>query len=189
MRRRVFALLLGCLVAVAGCGKRPPTQPSADAPTTTSAPSQPKLEACALLKREEIAAVQGSPITDTKGSEQSAQGLRTSQCYYSAEQSNRSVSLALTQSLAEGSSKQALKDYWNRMFGEHDGGEEGERRVLQKKIESLGDEAYWVGTRVGGTLYVLKNGAFIRLSLGGPDNEQTKIDKTKKLAEKALGRL
>ncbi len=77
------------------------------------------------------------------------------------------------------------------MFGEHaeEKGEKEEKRVPPKKIEGLGDDAYWVGTRVGGTLYVLKKGAFIRLSLGGPDSQEMKIEKSKKLAEKALGRL
>jgi hypothetical protein len=35
-------------------------------------------------------------------------------------------------------------------------------------------------------LYVLKHDAFISISVGGPDNEQTKIDKSRAPAEKAL---
>jgi hypothetical protein len=38
-------------------------------------------------------------------------------------------------------------------------------------------------------LYVLKGGAFISVSVGGPDKEEKKIDKSKALAEKALQRL
>ena len=48
-----------------------------------------------------------------------------------------------------------------------------------KKIEDIGDDAYWTGNRFGGMLYVLKHDAFISISVGGPDNEQTKIDKSK----------
>jgi hypothetical protein len=35
----------------------------------------------------------------------------------------------------------------------------------------------------------LKKDVFIRVSVGGPDNEETKISKSKALAQKALQRL
>ncbi len=190
MRVAVEILLLGMLLSIAGCGKHPaPPQPADAPPAASPAPSRVKLEACSLLTRDEIEAIQGSRITDEKSSEQSSKELRASQCYYTAAEANRSVSLGVTESLAESNGKERLTEYWSRMFGEHEAEEEGEKRTPPKKIENLGQEAYWIGTRVGGTLYVLKNGVFIRLSLGGPDNEQTKIDKTKKLAAKALERL
>jgi hypothetical protein len=56
--------------------------------------------------------------------------------------------------------------------------------VPPKKIEGIGDEAFWASNRFGGVLYVLKGDAFISISLGGPDSEQTKIDKSKALAKK-----
>lgn len=182
------------MLALASCGKHSSSQPPTDsAPATSStaspAPARAKLEACGLLKREEIEAIQGSRVTDEKSTENADQDLRASQCYFSAEQANRSVSLAVTQGAEDASGNQRLLEYWNRMFKEPKEEEEGEKRVPPKKIENVGEEAYWVGSRVGGTLYVLKNGAFIRLSLGGPDNEETKIDKTKKLAAKVLERL
>ena len=189
-RGKFYVSLLGFTLATVACEKHPTRPPSADiAPTTSPAPSQVTWEACGLLKRDEIEAIQGSRITDEKSSEHVAPELRASQCYYTAEQANRSVSLGVTQSSAKASGQQALKDYWNRMFSEQDKEEEGEKRVPPKRIESLGEEAYWLGNRVGGTLYVLKSGAFIRLSLGGSDNEEAKIDKSKRLAEKALARL
>jgi len=42
---------------------------------------------------------------------------------------------------------------------------------------------------MGGALYILKDDTFIRISVGGPDKEETKIDKSKALAEKALRHL
>jgi len=44
---------------------------------------------------------------------------------------------------------------------------------------------------VGGTLYVLKKekDVFMRISVGGADNEETKINKSKALAQKAIERL
>jgi hypothetical protein len=41
-------------------------------------------------------------------------------------------------------------------------------------------------TRFGGALYVLKKDSFNRISVGGSDNEETNIKKSKALAEKAL---
>jgi hypothetical protein len=68
-------------------------------------------------------------------------------------------------------------------------GEEKERRTPPKKIEGLGDDAYWASNRFGGILYVLKGEAFISISVGGADSEQVKIDKSKTLAKKAIEHL
>jgi len=66
---------------------------------------------------------------------------------------------------------------------------EGKESGEMKRIDGLGDDARWSGNGVGGALYVLKNDAILRISLGGKDNEQTRIEKSKALAQKALGRL
>lgn len=67
--------------------------------------------------------------------------------------------------------------------------EEEEEGVPPKKIDGIGDEAFWTGNRVGGALYVLKKNSFIRISIGGQTDEATKINKSKALAKKALARL
>jgi hypothetical protein len=69
------------------------------------------------------------------------------------------------------------------------GGQEDEKAVPPKKIDDLGDAAYWTANRMGGALYVLKNNAFIPISVGGPDQEEAKIDQSKALAQKALSQL
>jgi hypothetical protein len=170
-----------------------------------------KLDACDLLTNEEIGAVQGSPIKDKKGSEQANGLIRTSQCYFGAEQSNRSVSLAITQPNAPSSEPKAARSAWEQSFGEYEGagkeredekekekkeslkkqkGEEEEHEgAPPKKIEGIGEEAFWAGSRVGGALYVLKGDLYIRISLGGPDAEEARIEKSKELVKKALGRL
>jgi hypothetical protein len=66
--------------------------------------------------------------------------------------------------------------------------EEGKARPA-KKLEGLGDEAYWDGSRVGGTLYVLKGDVFLRISVGGSDDEEARLRKSKALAEKAFAHL
>ena len=68
---------------------------------------------------------------------------------------------------------------------------EGEEKTFipPKKIDGIGDDAFWSPNPVGGAIYVLKKDVFIRLSIGGRDNEQGKLDKSKALAQKAIDRL
>lgn len=159
---------------------------------------KPKVDACGLLTREEIQAVQGSAITDTKTSEHLNAGLRMSQCYFAAEQSSRSVSLVVTQTDVDHPTNRTPKDYWKETFTssvveekKREGDAEEKERESKKpiKIIGVGDDAYWSGDRVGGALYAIKNNSFIRISLGGPDDQKTKIDKSKMLVRKALERL
>jgi len=107
------------------------------------------------------------------------------------------VSLVVTQSDPDHPVKRSPKDYWRETFAKQAIGRERDRASEERerewaapeKIEGLGDDAYWLGNRVGGALYAMKNKTFIRLSLGGPDDQKTKIDKSKTLARKALDRL
>lgn len=71
---------------------------------------------------------------------------------------------------------------------------EGSRRRKEdktppNKITGVGDGAFWLGSRVGGALYVLKGNNYVRVSVGGAADEATKIRKSKALAQKALARL
>ena len=67
--------------------------------------------------------------------------------------------------------------------------EEGEGKNPPRRIDGLGDAAFWTNNPVGGVLYVLKGEVFIRLSVGGPDKPEIKLAKSKALAEKVLPRL
>lgn len=117
---------------------------------------------------------------------------------------SKSVSLAITPSDPDSPEKRSLRDFWKQTFGRFEGEakeregdeekrkslrEEEEKSVPPKKIAGIGDDSYWTGNRVGRALYVLKNDASIRISVGGPDNEETKIDKSKALVQKALEHL
>jgi hypothetical protein len=66
--------------------------------------------------------------------------------------------------------------------------EEGEEKE-PLKVEGVGDEAFWTGTRVGGALYVLKANTYFRISVGGAGDQTQKIESSKKLAESVLKRL
>ena len=94
----------------------------------------------------------------------------------------------------DGSDARDPKQFWKETFHadkdkEKGHAEEGEKATAPEKIEGVGDEAFWAGNRVGGTLHVLKGNSFIRISVGGASDKASKIDKSKKLAEMILKRL
>jgi hypothetical protein len=211
----VVSLLCSLLFVLAGCEKHATTQPSSESPVArspaTDESGQAKFDVCGLIKNAEIEAVQGSPVTETKSSGHSDGGFRASQCFYAAT-SNNSVSLAVTQGDPDSSAKRSPRDFWKETFGRYTAEEkEGEEDKVKreslrdqtrargeeeapnppKKVSGVGDEAFWSGSGVGGALYVLNRDkdVFIRISVGGADNEDTKIDKSKTLAQKALDRL
>ena len=195
-RRLAFVFSVALLTALPSCQKS----------KTSAAPSKrAKIDACGLITNEEVQAIQGSPIKDVKGSEQSGGSFRIAQCFYNAETFNKSVSLAVTQSDPASPKARNPKDFWKETFGRYEGeakeekGDEEKKESLReqneekgtppKKIEGIGDAAYWTANRMGGALYVLKKDVFIRVSVGGPESEEAKINRCKALAEKALSRL
>lgn len=199
MRLLIALFLILLLSSFAGCRKArgPATAPSGK--------EQPKIEACALITNDEIQQIQGAPVKDTKPSENSDGRFRIAQCFYTTNPFNKSVSLAVTQSDATSANAGNPKDFWKETFGryegeteEHQGDEERKeglheqdekKPVAPKKIEGLGEAAFWTANRMGGALYVLKNNVFIRISIGGSDKEEVRIDRSKALARKALSRL
>jgi hypothetical protein len=208
MRRKVLVSLLCSLsLASGGCEKRAATQSITN---TSQESGQTKFDVCGLIEKEEIEAIQGSPIKETKNSARSEGAFRVSQCFYTAAEFSRSVSLAVIQKDPDQPAKRSPKDFWRETFGRYIGGEEEresdkekreslrdqagakgdkEQSAPPKKIDGIGEEAYWSPNRFGGVLYVLKGDAFISISVGGPDTEETKINKSKTLAQKALQRL
>jgi hypothetical protein len=165
------------------------------------------ITACELITKEEVGAIQNTTVTDTKESEGSDGVYLIAQCYYAATGPNLSVSLAVTQPDPKNSTTPSAREHWEQTFGHFD--KEGEKEAKEekkenkgrgreeeegkasppKKIEEVGEEAFWAGNRFGGALYVLKGDVFIRVSVGGPDDEATKIEKSKTLAQKVLSRL
>jgi hypothetical protein len=231
MRESVGVLVFCAVVSMAGCSSSSTTQPSTTnqtaspaqaaaatpavstaSPVTGETPAaitaKPKVDACTLLTSDEIKAVQGEPVKDTKTSDRAAGDFLVTQCYYELPTTSNSISLTLT----EGSGKtgaQSIKDYWEETFGKNEktserekerkkgtekakperGGEEEEESAPLEPVRGIGDEAFWSASRVGGALYVIKRDHYIRISVGGKDNIETKLKKSKSLAQKALGRL
>jgi hypothetical protein len=208
MRCYVLFFLSCLLIAVSiGCKRKEATQRVSSAERESN---QFESDVCRLITKQEIETIQGSHIKETKSSVRSDAGFRVSQCLYTAEDFSKSVSLAVTQRDPTSSGKRSVNDFWNETFGrfkdegkESNGdkhererlGEQGRREgeekafIPPKKIDGIGDDAFWSPNPTGGAIYVLKRDVFIRVSIGGRDDEQGKLDKSKILAQKAVDRL
>ncbi len=203
---RPSLLLLCLLVWLSGC-KKNSSPANAGAPAESTSNAWKTIEACSLLTREEVAAVQGSPITDTKSSETSDGAHVISLCYYAATELSKSVSLALTKIDSKRPNAPNPRTSWEQTFGRFEKvgepgeekdekaagakgrGEEEEEKAPPEKIEGVGDEAFWAGNRFGGALYVLKGDCSLRISVGGPGDQKSKLEKSKALAKKAVANL
>lgn len=153
-------------------------------------------DACNLVSKEEVESVQQTPVKDAKSSERSDGTFRISQCLYTAAEFSKSVNVDLIQADPNEPGKRSPKDFWKEKFDPYEDeepktnrGDEKEEGAASKKITGLGDEAFWVSNRFGGILYILKGGAFISIGIAGPDDEETKLQKSKVLGQKALQRL
>jgi hypothetical protein len=176
-------------------------------PVSNAAGAQ-KLDACALLTSDEIKAVQGEAVMDTKASGRDDAPLSVSQCFFTTATFNKSVSLEVTRGVSGG---KGAREFWDRQFArareeaegagkkserEREkkkagarGGEEEEAGSLPVPVKGVGDEAFWAASNVNGTLYARKGDAFVRVSIGGTDKEDARLRKVKTLAQKALARL
>ena len=168
-----------------------PKQPGPSSPAATAL-SRAAFDACTTLTREEVQAVQGEPFKDSKGSQKTGSGLSISQCYFELPQAVNSIVVTVTQK-AEGADARDPAKNWQHIFhrtepAEKEKGEEGEAKEPQK-VDGIGDEAFWTGSRVGVALYVLKGNSYIRISVGGASGQADKIRKSKALAQNVLGRL
>jgi hypothetical protein len=111
-----------------------------------------------------------------------------SQCYFELPTPVNSIVLTVTRKAAGGRDP---SQSWREIFHREESGrkkEEGEEKA-PLKVDGIGDEAFWTGTRVGGALYVLKGNTYIRISVGGAGDQAQKIEKSKALAESVLKRL
>jgi hypothetical protein len=210
--RHLLSLLL-LVVTCAGCKKAQQTaagqasSPVQQKVLQQTGPANPKITACKLITTDEVGAIQGAKITDTKSSAGWSGNLLMSQCYYAAMEPNKSISLTVIEKDPQ-SPESDPRRFWAQTLSpfkeaarsedepgakrENSGGEareEQERKIPRKKIDGVGEEAFWSGNRFGGALYVLQKDIVLRVSVGGPDNEETKIAKSKAIAQKALRNL
>lgn len=200
-------IFLLAAVVITACSKSEKSETSAATPQPTQSSKQANmtsvatqtqaftgLDSCKLLTKEEIQAVQGEPFVDSKGSGKTGAGLSISQCYFQLPQAVNSIVITVTQKGEGAGARDPLKNWEEIFHREEKGGEKEEERREEgehepEKVDGIGDEAFWTGTRVGGALYVLKGNTYIRISVGGAGDQADKIRKSKALAQNILGRL
>jgi hypothetical protein len=205
MRSRLTISLAFLVITAAGCSKsdKPEVSPATPQPSASASHSSASLSpakeaagdgsfACTLLTREETQAVQGEPFKDAKPSLKSSAGLTFSQCYFELPTTVNSIVLTVTQRAA-GADGRDPKQNWQEIFHHDKAAAKNEEKEKEggepEKVEEIGDEAFWTGTRVGGALYVLQGNSFIRISIGGAGDRAEKIEKSKALAQSVLKRL
>jgi hypothetical protein len=173
--------------------------PAPSVPTKVTASPSPSATpdrfACELLTSEEIESVQGQAVANTMPSQNSSPGLLVHQCYFQLPTPANSVVLTVTRK-GSGAAARDPRESWREIFEPDEARdkkerekEEGEEKKKPDKVEGVGDEAFWTGSRVGGALYVLKGDSYIRISVGGAGDEALKIERCKALAAAALKRL
>ena len=158
-----------------------------------------KFDPCSLLTRREIQAVQGDRVTAARASEPQRNQFAVSQCFYTLATSSRSISLEVTR--RRPGETEGPRSQWRRMFARALRKDEGREETAESETEAgrevarprpisgVGDEAFWDGSPIGGALYVLRDETCLRVSVGGPDSAQVKLEKSKRLARSALRRL
>lgn len=201
--------------APANSGNAPLSSPvnvTAPAAPTPAAPAsstvKAKIDVCALLTSDDLKSVQGETLKEAQRSDRRDGAFIVAQCYYALPTTSNSVVLNVT---SEGEGANNPRKFWEDTFGAEDakGGErekEREREEAKKKakpaageeeeegahperVKGLGEEAFWLASRVGGALYVLKKDVFFRISVGGPGDEKAKLKKSRTLAQQVLKRI
>jgi hypothetical protein len=172
-----------------------------------------KTDVCTLITKEEIQFIQKEPVKEVKSNSQTFDNRLITQCFYQMTTYAKSISVQVTQADPEHPEKANLLAFWNKTFhsrtemesesereSERENereNEKGKKKEIKKnkqpngleKISNLGDEAFLAGNRITRALYVLKKNNIIRISIGGGESEQVKIQKMKVLAGKLINRL
>jgi len=199
------AWLLRCLVlSFAAFTTAPAAAPGQTKESPKSAATKPAPDPCGLLSSSEIKTVQGETVVEKKYSEQGTGSFLLRACFYLTPTFTKSVSLALAVPNPASAAGDGPRDYWLKQFHDADTSPDGrlthERRLQTKEeqaeqktkpveVSGLGEQAYWIPDPHVGTLYVLEENYFLRISLGGKDSNDVRSKKANDLARAALRRL
>ncbi len=215
----IFGILIFGLFVPTGCKSTDSSVPANVPSTTASGPAaltspavtssaspatatvKAKVDVCALLTTDDLKAVQGEAVKEAQRSDRRDGDFIVAQCYYALPTTSNSVVLNVT-TANEGQSAGSPRAFWRNTFGrKEEKGKERERESKAKpegeeeaaaqpeKVAGLGEDAYWIASRVGGALYVLKKDVFFRISVGGAGDEKSKLKKSKTLAQQVLKRI
>ena len=166
--------------------------------------TNPVLDPCALLSSSEVERVQGQSLVDKKYSQQSGASFSLRSCLYRTSAFTESISVALAVP-NPGEGHEGPREFWMKHFQDAAASpngkltdkrepetkkeEESEGGAKPVEVPGLGEQAYWIANPHLGTLYVLQDNCFLRISLGGKDSDEVRSSKAKDLARAALVRL
>ena len=173
-----FAVGFLCLLLLGACSSTPPPVPAQTAMPAT-------FDACTLLTPTDVKDVQGEEPVESKASDQGDGHLIMHQCFFRLADFSKSVGV---------SAGTVGRAQWERMFAERSDSKEEERERegrshARRRVRRLGDEAYWLPTPVGGTLYVRQGEDLLRIAVGGSASDADRLAKATALARRALQRL
>jgi hypothetical protein len=202
-------------VAAPGSSPATMTSPATNVPAAPATSTvKAKVDVCALLTSDDLKGVQGEALKEGQRSDRRDGAFIVAQCYYALPTTSNSVVVNVT-TAGEGQGGGNPRQFWENTFGKYDvkGGDKEKERERERererarkekpkegegeeeegappeKINGLGDEAFWLASRVGGALYVLKKDVFFRISVGGAGDEKAKLKKSKTLAQQILKRI
>src|SRR3954470_20180539 len=187
------------------------TSPATSAASAATSAVKANIDVCGLLTADDLKSVQGEAYKEAMRSDRQDGDFIVAQCYYSLPTTTNSVVLNVTTAKPV-TGAPSPRAFWETTFGKDEAKEksgkerEKEKEVAEKKtgergeeneaeapkpqkINGLGDEAFWLGSRVGGALYVLKKDQFFRISVGGAGDENSKLNKSKTLAQRVFQKL
>jgi hypothetical protein len=117
------------------------------------------MDACALIKKSEIASVQGMQVQQMQPTNQQNGDLDISQCYYTAISAdgskNFSVFIQVIQSDSNRHRRNAVKELWEERFEaeskEQKKAEEEDEEAIAPplRVSEVGDKAVWLGSSRG----------------------------------------
>jgi hypothetical protein len=177
----LLGLLFLTLFGIGACRKSAPSSP---------VPGEGNIPVSKLLTSSEIESVIGEPLQQATDSHRSEAGFSVSQCYFAVSTPAKSIVVTLT-SRGSGPDAREPREFWVEKFhGEAKEEEEDEHKPAPpQKMEGVGDEAYWLGSGPTGALYVLNANRFVRVAVGGADEDAVRSSKCKALAQMLLKRL
>lgn len=185
---RLLVLICVCAIGASGCNRR--SRLDSD---LSQSRNNATLDASNLLTSSDIQSVLHETLTDKVGSSHSESGFDIAQCYFTVSVPSKSVVVTVT-SRGKSSEGKDPRDFWFEKFHpdksrsneKEEGEEEARDSVPPSKVEGVGEEAFWVRTGSLGALYALQRDKFIRVAIGGADDEPTRKEKSATLARLAL---
>jgi len=138
--------------------------------------------ACALLTATEVASVQGEKPVEIR---QTTPQPDAAQCHFALPTATKFVVVEVTRGPRVAQLADRLREAAE--IEAEEAGEDEPHAV--DRVQGLGDEAFWADGVRQGALYVRRGTTLLRITVGGDEGKEAKMNKLRFLARKALPRL